>query len=126
LELTQGSGVPYAVDAVGGATGLAAVRALAPGGRLLLYGTLSGDPMPLDPRLMIGGQKRVEGFWLSDWVRGQGICTMLKLFRRITSLLRAGVLTTQVEASHSLDEIAEAVQKAETPGRHGKVLLRIG
>src|SRR5207237_4201624 len=126
LELTEGAGVPYALDAVGGMTGLAAVRALGSAGRLLVYGTLSGEPIPLDPRLLIGGQKCIEGFWLSEWAREQGMFTMLKLFRRIVALLRAGVLTTQVEASYLLDDIAQAVQKAETPGRHGKVRLRIG
>src|SRR5262245_4594402 len=125
LELTQAHGAPYAVECVGGVTGLHAVRALGPGGRLLVYGTLSGEPIPLDPRFLIGGQKRLEGFWLSDWVRDQGVFTMLKLFRRIIALMRAGVLTTHVEASFKLDEIAQAVQKADTAGRLGKVLLRI-
>jgi hypothetical protein len=50
---------------------------------------------------------------------------MLKLFRKIIRLLRAGVLTTHVEASFSLDEIAQAVRKADAPGRLGKVLLKI-
>src|SRR5262249_57179028 len=54
LELTQGAGVPYAVECVGGATGLQAVRGLAPRGRLLVYGTLSREPIPLAPRLLIG------------------------------------------------------------------------
>ncbi len=124
-EITQGDGVRYALDAVGGAMGAAAVRALGASGRMLIYGTLSGEPIPLDPRWLLVGQKRLQGFWLSEWVRQQGIFTMLKLFRRITRLMRAGVLTTQVEASYSLDEIAQAVAKAETPGRKGKVLLRI-
>src|SRR5262249_40378246 len=123
-QLTQGAGVRYALDAVGGEMGLAAVRALGAGGRLLVYGTLSGQPIPLDPRLLMVGQKSIEGFWLSEWVRQQGTLTMLKLFRRIIRLLRAGVLTTHVEASYTVDQIAEAVRRAETPGRQGKVLLR--
>jgi NADPH:quinone reductase-like Zn-dependent oxidoreductase len=125
-ELTQGAGVRYAVDAVGGATGLGAIRALGAGGRLLVYGTLANEPVPLDTRLLMVGHKRVEGFWLSEWVRGQGVFTMLKLFRNINRLMRANVLTTTIESVHSLEEVAQAVAKAETPGRHGKVLLRIG
>lgn len=125
-DLTEGAGVRYAVDAVGGATGLAAARALGAGGRLLVYGTLAGEPIPLDPRLLIAGQKRIEGFWLAEWVRQQRVWTMLRLFRRIIRLMRAGVLTTDIAAEYPLDQIAQAVQHAETPGRHGKVLLRIG
>ncbi|MCI0378931.1 MAG: zinc-dependent alcohol dehydrogenase family protein, partial [Gemmataceae bacterium] len=54
---TGGEGVRYAVDAVGADTGLTAVRCLGSGGRLLVYGTLAGQPIPLDPRLLIAGQK---------------------------------------------------------------------
>ncbi|MCI0638688.1 MAG: zinc-dependent alcohol dehydrogenase family protein [Gemmataceae bacterium] len=121
---TGGEGVRYAVDAVGADTGLTAVRCMGSGGRLLVYGTLAGQPIPLDPRLLIAGQKRIEGFWLSDWVRQQGALTMLRLFRQIISLMRSGVLTTVVQAAFPLDQIREAVRLAEQPGRTGKVLLR--
>lgn len=124
--LTGGQGVRYAIDCVGGVTGQSLIRSLAPDGRLLLYGTLSSDPIPLEPRRIMVGQKRIDGFWMSEWVKKQSIFTMLGLFRQITALLRGKVLTTDVEASFPLEQIREAVEKAETPGRHGKVLLRIG
>jgi NADPH:quinone reductase len=123
--LTGGAGVPFALDAVGGVTGLAALKALGPGGRMLVYGTLSHEPIALEPRGLIVGQKRLEGFWLSDWTRQQGPLTMLKLFRRLQRLLRAGVLTSEVGASFPLEQIHEAVRQAETPGRRGKILLRM-
>jgi NADPH:quinone reductase-like Zn-dependent oxidoreductase len=125
-EITGGAGVPFAVDAVGGLTGGAVARTLAPGGRMLLYGTLAGEPIPLDPRALIAGQKSVEGFWLSDWSARQGVLTMLRLFRQIKRLLRDGVLTSEVGATFGMDEIRAAVERAETPGRQGKVLLRLG
>jgi NADPH:quinone reductase len=125
-EITGGAGVPFALDAVGGATGGAAARSLAPAGRMLVYGTLSGEPIPLDPRALIVGQKCVAGFWLSEWTARQGMLTMLRLFRQIKRLLREGVLTSEVGATFGLDEIRAAVERAETPGRQGKVLLRMG
>jgi hypothetical protein len=36
------------------------------------------------------------------------------------------VLTTEVGTSYPLDEVRAAVRQAATPGRQGKVLLRIG
>lgn len=123
--ITGGAGVPFALDAVGGATGSEAVRSLGVGGRLLVYGTLAGEPLSVDPRVLIAGSKRVEGFWLSTWSRAQNPLTMLQLFRQITLLLRAGVLTSEVGAKFSLAEIQAAVKQAEQPGRHGKVLLQV-
>ena len=43
-------GLRYAVDAVGGSTGSAVVRSLAVGGRMLAFGTLSGQPLQFSPR----------------------------------------------------------------------------
>jgi NADPH2:quinone reductase len=122
-QLTGGEGVRHAIDAVGGATGSEVIRTLAGGGRLIVYGTLSGQPVSFDPRQLMVGQKRVEGFWLSEWVRAQNIATMLLLFHRIGRLMRQGVLTTEVGGRFPLDQIRDAVRQAEMPGRQGKVLL---
>jgi NADPH:quinone reductase-like Zn-dependent oxidoreductase len=124
--LTGGEGARYAIDAVGGATGSDVVRALGRGGRLLVYGTLAAEPMTIDPRTLMDGQKRVEGFWLSEWVRSRGALGMLRLFRQLTRLLREGVLTSEVGATFPLEEVHAAVRLAATPGRKGKVLLRMG
>jgi NADPH:quinone reductase-like Zn-dependent oxidoreductase len=124
--LTDGRGVKYAIDAVGGETGSAVIQSLAPGGRLLVYGTLSREPIAIDPRLLMVGSKRVEGFWLSEWVRQQRPLKMLRLFGTIRDLMRAGVLTSEVGATFSLDDVQKAATQAAQPGRHGKVLLRLG
>jgi NADPH:quinone reductase len=123
--ITGGAGVPYALDAVGGATGSAVVQALGRGGRLLVYGTLAGEPLSVDPRTLLVGQKSIQGFWLSEWTRDQGVLTMLGLFRRIGRLLRDGTLTTEVAAQFPLEQIKNAVEQAAAPGKPGKVLLRL-
>src|SRR5207248_45409 len=76
-ELTGGRGVGHALDCVGGEMGRLAVEALGPGGRMLCYGTLSGEPIALEPRALMTGQKTIAGFWLSEWVKTQGPLAML-------------------------------------------------
>ncbi len=125
-ELTRGEGVPYVLDAVGGPTGSAAVALLGRGGRALVYGRLSGEPLVLDPITLLVGQKRVEGFWLSEWVRDQNPLTMLLLFRRLGRLIRGGDLATEDGPVFPIDRVREAAREAEKSGRRGKVLLRIG
>jgi NADPH:quinone reductase-like Zn-dependent oxidoreductase len=124
-HVTGGAGVPFALDAVGGATATAVVRSLASGGRMLVYGTLSGEPLTIDPRALMVADACVEGFWLSNWVRHQSAFTMLRLFRRIGSLMKSGVLKSEVTAAFPLEEIQSAIREAEKPGRSGKVLLRM-
>jgi NADPH:quinone reductase len=123
--LTNGEGVPFALDAVGGATGSAVARSLARGGRLLVYGTLANEPLSLPSRMLFLGVKRIEGFWLSEWANRQSILTMMRLFRRIHELMAKGVLSTDIGPVFSLDQIKAAVRQASTPGRHGKILLRM-
>jgi NADPH2:quinone reductase len=124
-EITGGEGVRYALDAVGGAKGSEIVRMLARGGRLIVYGTLAGEPLTVDPRTLMVGQKCVEGFWLSEWVRVQKPWTMLWLFRQIGKLMRDGVLVSDIGKSFALTDIHAAVRQAQQPGRQGKVLLHM-
>jgi len=125
-SLTSGEGVRFALDPVGGDTGTAVVASLAPEGRALIYGLLSGKPISVDPRLLITGEKRVEGFLLSDWAKKQHIPTMLCLFRRVIKLMREGVLRTENVVVHPLSNFATAIQEAMSSAKAGKVVFRIG
>lgn len=120
-----GDGVRYALDPVGGETGSQVFRCLGAEGRMLVYGTLSGEPLQIPPRLMISGKRVLEGFWLGHWMRDRSIPQALSLFGEIGRLIRSGVLATQVGPAFPLEQITEAVTEAERPGRPGKVLLKL-
>lgn len=121
-----GGGVKYAIDPVGGTTGTQAIESLAAGGRAVLYGLLSGEPVRLDPRFLITGSKSVEGFWLSDWAGKASILAKLRLIRTIRGLMTEGIVKTEIAATLGLDNIASAVRQAAAPGKGGKVLLKMG
>jgi NADPH2:quinone reductase len=124
--ITGGAGAAFALDAVGGETGALALQSLAPGGRLVVYSSLSGEPICFDPRTLMTADRRIEGFWLSQWAKKQGALRMLRLFRQIGQLLRQGVLATEVGQSFPLEEVQAAARLGGQPGRRGKVLLKIG
>jgi NADPH2:quinone reductase len=125
-QITAGQGANFVLDPVGGKSGTAAVRTLAAGGRALLYGVLSGQSIEVDPRLLITGSKRVEGFWLSDWIKHQGIPSMLGIFRQVKQLMSEGVIQADIAATYSLDQIKDAARHAQAGARGGKIVLRIG
>jgi NADPH:quinone reductase-like Zn-dependent oxidoreductase len=125
-RIAGAEGVRYALDPVGGDTGTAIFQALAAEGRMLVYGTLSQEPLRIDPRGMIAGHRVVEGFWLGHWMPQRSLPAALLLFRTIAQLIRAGVLATEIGATFPLDAISDATRAAEAVGRHGKVLLKIG
>ena len=79
----------------------------------------------MDPRDVLVGQKRVEGFWLSQWAKRQGVLTLLRLFKRINRALSDGLFHTDIAATFGIDDIRAAAAQAERPARGGKVLLRL-
>lgn len=119
------SGVKYAIDPVAGATGSAAAHCLGPGGRLLVFGSLSGEPLSFSPRALITPGAAIEGFWLTNHLNSLSLPAKLRLVKQVGRLVRDNVLTSEVGESLELDQIAAAVAAAESSGRSGKVLLRM-
>ncbi len=119
-------GVRYAIDPVGGSLGSAVVQTLAPGGRMLLFGTLSGEPISFSPRDLMTPGAEISGFWLSNYMQSLKLLGKLKLVKQVGKLIREGTLTANVGAKFPLDQIGDAVTAAEQPARNGKVLLTIG
>ena len=119
------SGLKYAVDAVGGRIGSAVIQSLGAGGRMLAFGTLSGEPLQFSPRTLMTVGSQVEGFWLGNFMMQQGLLFKLRLVRRLTKLIQSGILRSDIAAGFSLDLIGDAVRSAEDSSRTGKTLLRI-
>lgn len=123
-EITGGLGVTCVLDAVGGQTATEAMKCLSRGGTMLMYGLLSSQDPTLNVGLMIFRELTVKGFWLTDWVRRVDTKTREEVAQQVISLLSSGNIQMPVEASYSLDQITEAVEHANRPGRWGKILLK--
>lgn len=124
-RVTGHHGVRFAIDPVGGATGSAVVKSLAPGGRMLVYGTLSPEPLSFSPRDLMTPGASISGFWLARWLPQLSLLAKLKLIRTVSRLIQEGVLTSQIGEVFPMDRISDAVRAAETSGRSGKVLLQM-
>lgn len=121
--LTDGRGVAGALDAVGGETGALALRCLRPGGTLLVYGLLGGEPLPLHNGEMLFRGLTVRGFWLTHWFQHTPPARVQTTLRELMGLMAGGQLATAVEATYDLADCRAAVAHAERPGRQGKIVL---
>jgi NADPH:quinone reductase-like Zn-dependent oxidoreductase len=109
-------------------------KALHEDGRMLVYGSLTGEPIRVgeDPRDILSGRRTVEVFWLGYWLPRldesgfypPGTPPRVQLAQEIEALMRDAVLVTSPGETYSLDEISVAVGQAESVGRRGKVLLK--
>jgi NADPH:quinone reductase len=118
-------GVKYAIDPVVGETGTQIFKALHEEGRMLVYGSLTGEPVRVgeDPRYILAGRRILEVFWLGYWLPRLEEQARRQLGEDIVTLMHHGILETSPGRKYSLDEIGDAVAQAETIGRQGKVLL---
>jgi NADPH:quinone reductase-like Zn-dependent oxidoreductase len=121
--LTDGRGVAAALDAVGGETGALALRCLRPGGTLLVYGLLGGEPLPLHNGEMLFRGLTVRGFWLTHWFQHTPPERIQTTLRELMGLMAGGQLATAVEATYDLADFRAAMAHAQRPGRQGKIVL---
>lgn len=121
-ELCRSLRVTLAFDAVAGEMTGRLLRAMAPGGRLIVYGALSLGASTADPRSLIFERKRLEGFWLSDWLRSQNVVEKFITSRRVQHLL-AAELQTEVRARLPLEEAARGLADYTSNMTGGKVLF---
>lgn len=123
LELTQGRGVPGALEAVGGAVGEQVISCLTRGGTMLIYGLMSGSSIPMNSGLMIFRTLNVKGFWVADWLRSAKPEVRQQVVETISSMLASGQLVAPIAAEFPLEQVKDAIAFSNTPGRSGKVVL---
>jgi NADPH2:quinone reductase len=123
-ELTGGAPVLRALDSVGGRAAHDLMKVLGPGGVLMSFGALSGEPMSIDPGLLIFKEATVRGFWATRRGERTSRADNQRMIGELLRLAAAGRLPLRVEARFPLAQAAEAAVAAEKPGRTGKVVLR--
>ncbi len=97
-----------ALDAVGGALTGRIARAVLPGGRVIVYGGLSGEPAQIGVDELIFRDKHLEGFWLSTWLPRQPSAKLAELARRIPEMARHE-LGTEVRARYPFERFHDAL-----------------
>jgi NADPH2:quinone reductase len=121
MRTTDGRGADLILDAVGKPTFEKGLACLAPFGHLILYGSASGPPEPLDPRRLFAKAQKVSGF-VVPMVYG-----MREIHQRglaeVFRLAREGRLSVPIGRRFALDQAAEAVAFLQSRLSTGKILL---
>lgn len=120
---TTGEGVHVVFDAVGGVLGAKALASLRAGGKMLVFGLLSMENIPLNSGLLIFKNLKVAGFWLTTWIESLSAEVRQKAFKTVFSHLLSQNVKLDVAATYPLEQFREALQAYETSGRNGKILL---
>lgn len=117
-------GAAAILDCIGGEASLMLAQALMPGGQFIHYGLLSGQPIPATfwrsrPDI------RFSNFHLRLWVHHHDKALVQRRINEVMTLIRDGVIATDIVAEYALEEIDKAVRDVQSGELKGKILLRL-
>jgi NADPH:quinone reductase len=110
------------LDAVGGEMTGQLLAAAPEHSTVLIYGALSYQALVADPRSLLAGDRRVEGFLLATWARRKGLLGLTSAI--VTAQRLVGTdLATLVRERVDLEEVPEALARYRQAMGAGKVLI---
>jgi NADPH2:quinone reductase len=121
--LTGGTPVERALDSVGGRAANDLAGVLGPGGQLISFGGLSGEPLVIDAGNLIFKQAVVKGFWGSKRAELTPPGDTRRMIGDLLRMASQDRLPLRVAARFGLDDVAQAAVASEKPGRSGKIVL---
>ncbi|HEX8496019.1 MAG TPA: zinc-binding dehydrogenase [Actinomycetales bacterium] len=122
VEANEGEPVDVVLEMTGGVVTDGSLAALAPFGRLCLYGMASRTPpAPVDAGGLMAGSRAVIGFWLVHVLgRPDGLQTAME---ELLSLASSGALRVVDGGHYPLEQAREAHEAIRSRGTVGKLVL---
>lgn len=115
-------GATIALDAVGGELTQRLAKAMPKGSRIIIYGALAGDNCQVSHFDLIFRDQRIEGFWLTQWVKNRSWAQKMLMVMEVQSLLPTE-LNTHIQARFPLEKVHQAIELYKANRTGGKVLL---
>ncbi|MCC5947961.1 MAG: NADPH:quinone oxidoreductase family protein [Nitriliruptoraceae bacterium] len=123
LEEANGGKVDVVLEMVGGRTTDQSLAALAPFGRLVVFGMASREaPSLVDPRQLMGRSRGLIGFWLAHAMNDPARHLAAPM-RELLDLTAQGALKPIVGGTYGLSEVARAHEDLRARRTIGKLLL---
>jgi NADPH:quinone reductase-like Zn-dependent oxidoreductase len=122
-EITGGALPKLGIDAVAGISTERMAQSLAPGGTVVSYGLLSGQPCQIRAHDTIFRDIRIRGFFMQTFWETAPQAEQQALYARLGAMIADGTLAIPVEATYSLDRITEALTHMAGFGRDGKIFM---
>ncbi|MEA2951079.1 MAG: NADPH:quinone reductase [Alphaproteobacteria bacterium] len=122
-RLTGGRGVDVICDPVGGPYSEAALRAIAPGGRLLVIGFAAGEIPKIPLNLVLLKDCDIRGVFWGSWLENNRAGYRADT-EQIARWCAEGKLSGHIQAVYPLSEAAQALKDIAARKVMGKVVLR--
>ncbi|WP_108501022.1 zinc-binding dehydrogenase [Paracoccus indicus] len=117
-------GARAAIDSVGGDVVPGLIELLGEDGLMVTFGSATGDPLQMPGSQLIFKQLTVKGFWGAKVMAATKPEDAQRMFGELIGLVMNGKLKLPSGGEFGLDQPADAVDAATTPGRDGKIMFK--
>ena len=121
-DLTNGEGVDVVLEMLGGEHVTKSVRCLRNFGRVITYGSASGDPALFDPRILYAKGASVHGLWLTYLSRNRQV--MSDAWQQLSEWAAQGHLKPVIGKVMPIQQAREAYEFLQQGKNYGKVVLK--
>jgi NADPH:quinone reductase len=122
-ELTHGEGVDAVFEMLGGEHTAKSVRCLRDFGRVIVYGSATGQPSLLDTRILYAKGASVHGLWLTYLSAKADL--MAAAWKQLSVWIQQGKLNPVVGHVFPFEQAAQAYRLLMEGRNFGKVVLKI-
>jgi NADPH:quinone reductase len=122
-ELTHGQGVDAVFEMLGGDHVNQSVRCAGQFGRVIVYGSATGEKPLLDTRLLYPKGVSVHGLWLTSLSTDLGV--MQHAWRQLSEWTAHGNLHPVIGHVYAMDQVQEAYRTLSAGKNFGKLVLKI-
>ena len=122
-DLTHGEGVDAVFEMLGGEHVNKSVRCLRDFGRVIVYGSATGQKAELDTRLLYAKGASVHGLWLTYLSANRAL--MQQAWQQLSAWTARGFLRPVVGHVFSMDQAQDAYRLLAEGKNFGKVVLRM-
>jgi len=121
LKATDGKGVNWIIEMVGGDIVAKNLKVLAKHGTMWVYGSASGEDFKVSVLSLMAKNHKIQGYWLMN----ESIENRIAFTKELLEHLNAGRLKIQV-TEFPLEQAKEAHEAIESRKTTGKVVLTVG
>ncbi len=123
LELTHGEGVDAVFEMLGGENTAKSLRCCRPFGRVIIYGTATGQRHQFDTGTMMAKSLSAHGLWLSVLSKDHELIT--RTLQAMQPWIEQGKLHPEIGHTLPMEQAAEAHRLMLQRANYGKIVLTI-
>ncbi|HQU82725.1 MAG TPA: quinone oxidoreductase [Pyrinomonadaceae bacterium] len=120
LQATDGKGVDWIIEMVGGAVVAQNLKVLAKHGTMWVYGSASGEDFKVSVLSLMAKNHKIQGYWLMN----ESVENRIAFTKELLEYYGAGKLKIQV-TEFPLEQAKEAHEAIESRKTTGKVVLKV-